>query len=365
MNSRSRLVCPAAGCRNMLPARGHRQRLQFWGKWGVLLTAAFGFLAAGGLSFAAQQTQQIRTARQTPFPKKPDWSKLEVETLHVQGQVHLIAGAGGNIAVQTGPSSVLVVDSGYEQMSSKVLAAIRKLSDKPIRTIINTTLMESHTGGNAALVKAGAALQGGPGVGQRPNEGDLIGHSKLLALMTEIGRDKIPVERWPPSVFSGKQKDLYSNDEPVIILHVPNAVTAGDSMVWFRKSDVIVTGEIFNQASFPFIDVEHGGTINGIIEGLNTLLDMMVPKHNQEGGTMVIPGYGRIGDEHDVLEYRDMVTIIRDRVQAYMKKGMTLQQIKALKPSPTYEYEPRFNRDPDWTAEMFVEAIYKNLSVAK
>jgi hypothetical protein len=183
--------------------------------------------------------------------------------------------------------------------------------------------------------------------------------------MTAIGRDKIAPERWPPSTFSNKQKDLYSNDEPVVILQVPNAVTEGDSMVWFRKSDVVVTGEIFNQASFPFIDVAHGGTINGILDGLNTVLEITVPKHNQEGGTMVIPGYGRIGDEHDVLEYRDMLTIIRDRVQAAIKKNMTLAQVKAMKPSATYEYEPRYNRDPAWTADMFVEAIYRNLTPRK
>jgi hypothetical protein len=183
--------------------------------------------------------------------------------------------------------------------------------------------------------------------------------------MTEIGREKIAPERWPPSVFSGRQKDLYSNDEPVAILRVPDAVTEGDAMVWFRKSDVVASGAIFNQASFPFIDVARGGTINGIIEGLNTLLDIMVPKHNQEGGTLVIPGYGRVGDEHDVLEYRDMLTIIRDRVQNAIDKKMTLAQVKAMKPSPTYEFEPRFNRDPVWTAEKFVEAIYGNLSARK
>jgi glyoxylase-like metal-dependent hydrolase (beta-lactamase superfamily II) len=160
-------------------------------------------------------------------------------------------------------------------------------------------------------------------------------------------------------------KDLHSNDEPVVVQHVPAAVTAGDSLVWFRKSDVVVTGEIFNQASFPYIDVAHGGTINGILGGLNDVLDITVPKHNQEGGTMVIPGYGRIGDEHDVLEYRDMLTIIRDRVQAAINKKLTLQQVKALKPSVTYEYEPRFNRDPAWTAEMFTEAVYRTLSKGK
>jgi cyclase len=333
-------------------------------KSAVLMIA--GLLAVAGFSVVlSAQQQQIRTARQTPFPQKPDWAKLEVETLPVQGQVHMIAGAGGNIAVQVGDGGILLVDTGYEQMAGKVLAAMRKLSNKTLRTIINTTLMDSHTGGTGVLVKEGRLNQAGPGLGQRPNEADVIGHAKLLALMTQIGRDKIPVERWPPSVFSGKQKDLYSNDEPVVILHVPNAVTEGDTMVWFRKSDVFVTGEIFNQASYPFIDVAHGGTINGILEGLNVLLEHMVPKHNQEGGTMVIPGYGRIGDEHDVLEYRDMLTIIRDRVQASIKKGLTLQQVKALKPNITYEYDPRFNRDPAWTADMFVEAIYKNLSVAK
>jgi cyclase len=322
-------------------------------------------VAACSVVVAAQQ-QQLRTAKQMPFPRNPDWSKLEVETLPVQGKVHLLAGAGGNIAVQIGDGGVLLVDSGYEQMSSKVTAAIRKLApNRTLRTIINTTLMDAHTGGNAVLIKEGRLNQAGPGLGQRPNEADLIGHSKLLALMTEIGRDKIAVERWPPSVFSGKQKDLYSNDEPVVILSVPDAVTSGDSMVWFRGSDVVATGEIFNQASFPYIDLAHGGTINGIIEGLNVLLEITVPKHNQEGGTMVIPGYGRIGDEHDVLEYRDMVTIIRDRVQAAIDKKMTVAQVKAMKPSPTYEYEPRFNRDPAWTAEMFVEAIYRNLSARK
>jgi glyoxylase-like metal-dependent hydrolase (beta-lactamase superfamily II) len=334
--------------------------------------ASLGFVAlalcVAGLS-AQQQTgtaqQAIRTARQVPFPQKPDWATLEIDTLHVQGKVHLLAGAGGNIAAQVGDEGVLLVDTGYEQMSGKVLAAMRKLSNGTLRRIINTTLSDAHTGANAVMIKEGRLNQAGPGLGQRPNEADLIGHSQLLLLMTEIGREKIIPERWPPSVFSGRQKDLYSNDEPVVILHVPNAVTAGDSMVWFRGSDVVATGEIFNQASFPYIDAAHGGTINGIIGGLNTLLDIMVPKHNQEGGTMVIPGYGRIGDEHDVLEYRDMVTIIRDRVQAAIDKKMTLAQVKAMKPSPTYEFEPRFNRDPAWTAEMFVETIYRNLSTRK
>jgi cyclase len=334
----------------------------------LLLFAAAVFVTTAGLSvwLAAQQpASQIRTPKQTRLPQNPDFSKLEIQTLKVQGNVQLLAGAGANIAVQTGADGVLLVDTGYEQMGNKTLAAIRKISDKPIRTIINTTLADDHTGANGPLVKAGFINQAGPGLGGRPNEAMLFGHNNLLRLMTEIGEAKISTDRWPPNTYPGDQKDFYMNDEPVVMLHVANATTSGDTMVWFRKSDVIAAGDIFDETSFPYIDLAHGGNVNGVIEGLNRLLDMMVPKHLQEGGTMAIPGHGRIADEHDVLEYRDMVTIVRDRVQNAIKKGMTLQQIKAVKPSYTYEYEPRFNRNPAWTAEMFVEGIYKSLSGSK
>jgi len=334
----------------------------------ILLVAAAVLVTTVGLCVmvsAQQPSQQIRTPRQTRLPQNPDFSKLEIQTLKVQGNVQLLAGAGANIAVQSGGEGVLLVDTGYEQMSSKTLAAIRKISDKPIRTIINTTLADDHTGANGPLVKAGFINQAGPGLGGRPNEAMLFAHNNLLRLMTEIGEAKISTDRWPPNTYPGNQKDFYMNDEPVVMLHVANATTSGDTMVWFRKSDIIATGDIFDETSFPFIDLAHGGNVSGVIEGLNQLLDLMVPKHLQEGGTMAIPGHGRIGDEHDVLEYRDMVTIVRDRVQNAIKKGMTLAQVKAVKPSYTYEYEPRFNRNPAWTAEMFVEAIYKNLSSSK
>lgn len=320
-------------------------------------------LAAAALA-APVHAQQIRTPRQMPFPRNPDFATLEVETLYVQGNVYLLAGAGANIAVQIGDGGSLIVDTGFEEMSGKVLASIHELSPNPIWTIVNTTLADDHTGGNGRLVAAGSMNQAGPGLRGRPNEGDLIAHADLLRLMAEIGEDEIATDRWPPSTFSVAKKDLYSNGEPVEIRHEP-ATTAGDSMVWFRKSDVIVSGELFNQTSFPRIDVAHGGTINGILEGLNDLLDIMVPAHLQEGGTMVIPSHGRISDEHDVLEYRDMITIVRDRVQDAIDKGLTLAQVERLSPSLTYEYEPRFDRDPAWTAAMFVEAIYANLSAER
>ena len=317
-------------------------------------------LALGTVAGAAA-AQQILTPRQMPFPAKPDFDKLEIEQLHVQGNIWLLAGAGANVALQTGPDGALIVDSGYEQMADKLLAAVHELEPQPVRIIINTTLADDHTGANGELVAAGSLNQAGPGFGGRPNEGDLIGHANLLLLMSQIGEDVISTDRWPPSTYSGEEKDLYSNGEPVDILH-ETATTSGDSMVWFRKSDVIVTGELFNMTSFPHIDVEHGGDIDGILEGLNDLLDIMVPAHLQEGGTMVVPSHGRIGDEHDVLEYRDMLTIIRDRVKDAVDKGWTLKQVLNMTPSATYEYEPRFDRDPNWTAKMFIEAIYRNLT---
>src|SRR5215470_13513714 len=187
----------------------------------LLLTAGFASL------ISAQQGQIIRTPRQTPPPVNPDFSKMEVQTLKVQGSIYLLAGAGGNIVVQVGDDGILMVDTGYEKMSDKVMAAIRKLTNQPIRDIINTTLADDHTGANSIFVKAGTVRQAGPGVGGRPNEADLIASGDLLRIMTEIGPDKISVDRWPPKTFLTPSMDFYSNDEAVIIKHIPEATTGG------------------------------------------------------------------------------------------------------------------------------------------
>jgi glyoxylase-like metal-dependent hydrolase (beta-lactamase superfamily II) len=336
----------------------------------IALSLAVGILAAVALT--GRSTAQMRTPANLPIPSPgtPGFADLKIEVLKVQGfgdtMVYLLAGAGANIAVQTGKDGVLVVDTGYPQMAEKVLATIKELSKEPIRTVINTTYPDDHTGGNATIVGAGRLNQAGPGVGGRANVAQSIAHNNLLGIMTDLGEAKVPTNRWPvdtsfPSIFSDgtKGKDLYMNDEPVMIMHVPHANTEGDSMVFFRRSDVIVAGDLFQTTSYPTIELDKGGSINGLIEGLNRILDITVPRHLQEGGTMVVSGHGRIGDEHDVLEYRDMVTIIRNRVQNLMKKGQTLAQIKAAK--ATYEYDKRWDRNPSWTSDMFVEAIYKSL----
>ncbi|RPH58683.1 MAG: hypothetical protein EHM89_11970 [Acidobacteria bacterium] len=170
------------------------------------------------------------------------------------------------------------------------------------------------------------------------------------------------VKGLPTETYFGKQMKLshFFNGEGVLIVHQPAAHTDGDSFVYFRGSDVISAGDLFSMVSFPVIDVERGGSIQGILDGLNHILDLSIAEFRTEGGTMVIPGHGRIGDTADVAYYRDMVTIIRDRVQDLMKKGMTLPQIKVAK--PTEDWDARFGTNAAWTPDMFVEAIYKGLS---
>jgi glyoxylase-like metal-dependent hydrolase (beta-lactamase superfamily II) len=151
----------------------------------------------------------------------------------------------------------------------------------------------------------------------------------------------------------------FFNGEGVLLISAPAAHTDTDSLVYFRGSDVLVVGDVFNQESYPVIDEAKGGTIQGVLNALNHILDVAIPEFRTEGGTMIVPGHGRLSDSADVGYYRDMVTIIRDRIKNMKDKGMTLAQIKASK--PTMDYDPRFGVSPAWTPDMFVEAVYNTL----
>ena len=326
-------------------------------RYGVYLLAAAAGLA--GQAFA-QSTAQNQAQNRAP-------ADIKLEVLPVQGNVYIIAGAGGNIAVQIGQQGVLVVDTGLAGTSDKVLAEIRKLSDKPIQYILNTHFHADHTGGNAALRKAGVTITGANVTGNLTDAGvgaQIIAHLNVLNRMSAPTGEQSPTppDAWPTDTeFIGNHKDLYFNDEVVQMLHQPAAHTDGDSLVWFRKSDVIAAGDIFVTTSYPYIDVDHGGSIQGEIDALNNIIDIMVPKHEEEGGTYIIPGHGRICDEWEVVEFRDMVTIIRDRVQAEIKAGKTLAQIK--QDHLTKDYDARYNAKTGFgTSDQFLEAIYKSLT---
>lgn len=286
-----------------------------------------------------------------------------LESVHVQGDVYMLVGAGGNITVQLGPQGVLVVDTGAPETSDKILAAVRRLSDKPIRYIINTSADADHASGNEKIAKAGQAI---PARELLDQGAVIVAHENVLNRMSAPtgSQAPTPVGAWPTATYFVPEKDLYFNGEALQILHQPAAHTDGDSVVFFRKSDVVSAGDIFVTDGYPAIDVRKGGSVNGVIDGLNRLLDLTIAGEKEEGGTMIVPGHGRVCDEADLSEYRDMVTIVRDRVQDLVKKGMTLEQVKAAR--PTQDFDPRYGATTgSWTTDMFVEAVYRTLSVKK
>jgi cyclase len=279
-----------------------------------------------------------------------------VQLLHVQGRVHMLVGAGANITVQLGDDAVVLVDSGLPQMSPQVLAAIRSLSQKPIEFIIDTSADPDHTGGNHNLAETGHFISG--------MNGETPGASIVsqIAVLDRMSAEKTaaPQDLWPTDTYDTDRWALF-NDEAIVLEHPRAAHTGGDTVVFFRRSDVISTGDVFTPDRYPMIDVAKGGSINGEIDALNRLLELMVPRADEEGGTYVVPGHGRICDRSVVTSYRDMVTIIRDRIADSVKKGLTLNQVKASK--PTLDYDGNYGADTGpWTTAMFIDAVYKSLT---
>jgi glyoxylase-like metal-dependent hydrolase (beta-lactamase superfamily II) len=273
--------------------------------------------------------------------------------LPVQGNVYAIFGPGGNVTVQAGKDGVLLVDTMFAEQAPQIAAEIKRFSGQPIRYIIDTQIDPDHVGGNAALRAMGAP-------GASPVEGGgatVIAHENVLNRMTapaKPGQTQAPQKGLPNDEYFTPTKDFFFNGEAVIVIHTPKAHTDADSMVFFRRSDVLSTGDVFMPERYPILDLEHGGSVQGEIDALNHILRITVPERLQEGGTKVVPGHGRLCDEADVVEYREMVTIIRDRVQALIKSGKNLADVKAQKPS--LDYDTRYGN-----GDAFVEAVYKSL----
>lgn len=284
------------------------------------------------------------------------------QVLHVKGNVYVIAGAGGNITVQTGDQAVVLVDSGSAQFSNEVREAIRTISKKPVGYIINTTVDRDHTGGNEALAKDGFFML--TSANQQRQTASIVGHLNLLSRLQKADDKSIVVgaANWPTDTFDGADWKLYANDEPLLLEHPAAAHTDSDTLVFFRRSDVISAGDLFDMTRYPVVDRTQGGSLQGILKTLNHIsLDLAVPKENEEGGTYIIPGHGRICDRYDVAIYRDMLTIIRDRIQDMVKRGLSVEQVKAAR--PTYDYDGEFGTDTGpWTTAMFIEAVYSELS---
>lgn len=334
-----------------------RERFVWCSSRGLRLAAVGAAVVAG----AAMALVSGATAQQQNF------DAVEIETIHVRDGVYMLVGAGGNTTLHVGPEGVLVVDTQFAPLSGKILDAIRRLTDAPIRYVVNTHVHPDHIGGNEALARAGGTRAGGNVVGDLGTAATanaaIIAHENVLTRLSRPsqGQAEVPFGNWPTETFFGEQRDMLFNGEAVQMFHQPNAHTDGDILVFFRRSDVLVTGDLFTTVMYPFIDRAGGGSVNGYIQALNNIMKITVPSNVNEGGTMVVPGHGRLSDEQDVIEYRDMLTIVRDRIEAMVKKGMTLEQVRAAR--PTLDWDPRYGSETGfWTTAAFVETIFQEMT---
>jgi cyclase len=349
----------------------------------------------------AQQQPNLQPSKFVRAPMVQPPPQGEVEALPIRGNLYVLFGAGGNITVSVGSDGVLMVDAGVASMADKVLATIQRLQrewaarnepkpigwgaetrssvvdrhitapPKPIRYIINTNVRPDHVGGNEKLRNSGRTFTGGNVAGdiRDSTEGAaILAHENVLVRMSQNGEggaapsaDALPTDTYYVDYY---KLSHFFNGEGVQLTHVANAHSDGDSIVQFRGTDVIALGDLMSTDSYPMVDLARGGNINGIIDGLNRVLDLAFVEFRLEGGTMIVPGHGRIVDSADVAYYRDMLTIIRDRVQDTVKKGMTLEQVKAAKPTGDYDTEYGATSG-SWTTDMFVEAVYKSLGGGK
>jgi glyoxylase-like metal-dependent hydrolase (beta-lactamase superfamily II) len=278
--------------------------------------------------------------------------------MHVQGNVYMLyAGNDGNIAVQVGDDGVMLVNALREGLADEIVATIATVTPHPIRYIIDTSVDAHNAAGNAALAERGMF-----GATNSASQGaTLVAHENVLlrwSLPARRGEAMRPEAGRPGDNYYLPQKDIYFNDEPVFVMHAPNAHSDGDSIVLFRKSDTIAVGDIFTPDAYPVIDVEYGGSVQGLIDALNHVLDLAVPKRLQDGGTRIVPGKGRLSNEADVVEYRDMVVIVRDRIQYMLDQGMSLREI--MRAQPTLDYDTQYG-----SGDAFVQSIVASLSASR
>ncbi|HJR69240.1 MAG TPA: hypothetical protein VKA43_04305 [Gammaproteobacteria bacterium] len=300
---------------------------------------------------AAPQPSAAR-AQRSPQPRADDSVVPDVSSLHVAGQVWLVAAGGQNVAVQVGPEGVLVVNPGPEALADAVLAEIGKIApDRRVRVIVVTDDAAAHIGGNAKLTA---------GPTPTAQRAAIIAHENASLRIAAAG---LSDRHAPTDTFFRGTRELYFNDEPIEIIHVPSATSDGDVLVFFRKSDVVVAGGVIEDLTYPVIRVDDGGTVNGTLEALNRILDITVAAWRAQDGTRVIPNRGRIYDEGDVAEYRDMLTIVRDRVQDAIAKGLTREQVRAARLARDYDGRYGAASGPA-SADAFIATVYRSLSAA-
>ena len=308
-----------------------------------------------------------------PLARAQQPAEGDLDVVQVRPNFYMIAGAGGNISVQVGPIGAILVDTGSGQLSDKVVAAVKRLTDGSIRYIVNTSADADHTGGNDKLAKAGKTILGNTGSAGVSEDAytnggaaSVLAHENVLTRMSaSTGRERsVAAALWPTKTYTGKAYSMYLSGDAVQVIHMPAAHSDGDSVVFFHRADVIVTGDVLDTTRFPVIDLANGGSIQGELDALNRIVELTVPPFPlafQEDRTYVVPGHGFVCDFYDLVEYRSVVLMMRDRIQDLIAKGMTLQQVQAADPAKGFKNRYGANTGP-WTTDMFVEAVFKSLS---
>jgi cyclase len=337
-------------------------------------TSFMGFarLAAVSAAAVACALGAAGAAAQSRRPAQSSASAVTVRVLQVRPNIHMLSfggpSGGANVTVQIGKDGVLLVDAPLPALAPQAFAEIAKLTGAPVRYVVSTSDAPEHIAGNEAVASLGQT----PGSESRQRAASsavllgsaqgmtILAHENVLNRLTlATGAAAVPLSVLPTSEYYEPSKDFSFNGEPIFVHHMPNAHSDGDSIVLFRSSDVISTGDVFTPDRYPSIDRARGGSVQGVIAALNTILAMTVPEAFQEGGTKVIPGHGRLSEEIDVVEYRDMVVIVADRIRDLLAKGQTLAQVQAARPTLDYDLE---YPSPAVTPSMFVEAVYSSLA---
>jgi glyoxylase-like metal-dependent hydrolase (beta-lactamase superfamily II) len=304
---------------------------------------------------------QLSHGQSSGPPRSPGGA---LETIEIRPNVYVIFGAGGNIVMHAGEDGVILVDSGSAALADQVVAEIRKITPDPIRMIIHTSADVDHVSGTERIAREGSTINPNAFNAGAENAAVLAHENVLNRMSAPTGQQSpFPVGAWPTETYIARIKSMYLNNDGIQVMHLPAAHSDGDSIVMFRRVDVIATGDIFDLRHFPVIDPATGGSIQGELDALNRLLELAIPAMpllHKEGRTYLVPGHGRIADHADLVEYRDMVTIIRDRIKSMVDKNMTLEQVKAA--NPARGYRTRYGSDTGpWTTDMFIEAIYNDL----
>jgi glyoxylase-like metal-dependent hydrolase (beta-lactamase superfamily II) len=291
---------------------------------------------AGALAFALVAAAALHAQQQ-------DFSKVEIKTTKVAGNFYTLEGQGGMIGVLAGPQGVLMVDSQFAPLTDKIVAAIKQISNAPIRFMINTHVHGDHTGGNANLGKLGVTIFSRPQLRARlekpaPGPNGAPG--------TPTPPEGLPVVTYDAPVT------IHLDGEQVELIPVPVAHTDGDTMVRFRNADVIMTGDFYRSVGYPNIDRANGGSLNGMLEGLQAVVNAAGP------ATKIIPGHGPTVDKAAVAAHRAMIVAIRDKIAPLVRQGMTQEQVVAAKPTADYD-----SRVPGvgTTGERFVGQLYAEL----